>query len=42
MDMTNGESDSTSNLVDIHVGSSLQLHAVFVHTVSGINGLFMK
>ena len=42
MDMANSESDSTSDFVDIHVGGSLQFHTIFIHTVSGIDGLGMR
>ena len=42
MDMTNSESDSTSDFVDIHVGGSLQFHTIFIHTVSSIDGLGMR
>ena len=38
-DVANSETNSTSNLVDIHVRSAFQLHAVLLHTVTGIHRL---
>lgn len=39
--MANSEANSTSNLVDIHVRSAFQLHAVLLHAVTGIHRLFV-
>ena len=36
MNVAHGESDATSDFVDVHVRGSLQLHAVLVHTISRV------
>lgn len=36
VNVAHGESDATSNFVDVHVRGSLQLHAVLVHTISRV------
>ena len=40
--MANSETNPASNLVDVHVSGAFQLHAVFLHTVTSIDRLFLK
>lgn len=42
VDVTDRESDASSDLVDVHIRGSLQFHAVLVHTISGIYRLEMN
>lgn len=42
MNVADCESDAASDLVDVHVRSTLQFHAILVHTIARINRLEMN